>query len=439
MPVLSLVLLVANCFDPFDWRTGLHAAARDGNVARVRLFLSLRPELRDVPERCSKSQFTPLQIAVDRNQLALVEVLLAHGADVETERGTWRAPLRLATSAGRREAAELLLAHGAVLDFYSAVALDKLAEVESRLRFAAVFGAAKWLANSRVEEGCQDTPVLCVASTRGNAEMAKLLIGYGADPNAKPIRRPAFVSDNNFKGVTYGLTAVGSPAPDLDVPVPQPPAPVLSFVLLVTSAFDPFDWRTGLFPSVRDGNVARVRLLLTLYPELMDATETRPNKKRQARFPACGVTHFSDRAPWCGNLAVARRACETLPERYFEYDSVGITPAQTTEQAQRLGVWEENRIAFFMTSFTRLDNPTAARFTSFSGGPPEVGNTMLHTAAERGSAEMVAFLLARGANPNTLNADGRTPADLAESSRHTLCARLLYRYGGKRGGQVRKP
>ena len=52
--------------------------------------------------------------------------------------------------------------------------------------------------------------------------MAKLLLRYGANPNAKVTTRPLFISDNNFKGATIGLTPAGTVTPDLDVPVRKP-------------------------------------------------------------------------------------------------------------------------------------------------------------------------------------------------------------------------
>lgn len=200
--------------DPHDWKTGLYGAVRDGDADRVRQFLVAYPELLDETERFTKCPLTPLEIAAERNQLGVMGLLIERGADVKAGRPLW-----LAAYHDHREAAELLLKHGATLDLYSAVALDRRAEVERMLRVAAVFGRGKRLANARCAVFGDEVPVVRVASDKGLAEMVKLLVRHGADPDAKSIHRPSYISDNNFKGVTVGLTPAGTSAPDLVVPV----------------------------------------------------------------------------------------------------------------------------------------------------------------------------------------------------------------------------
>jgi hypothetical protein len=55
----------------------------------------------------------------------------------------------------------------------------------------------------------------------------------------------------------------------------------------------------------------------------------------------------------------------------------------------------------------------------------EQGWTVLDRAAGRGSAAVVAALLAAGADPGAMGEDGRTPADIALAAGHVSVARLL--------------
>jgi len=219
---VAFALCFLNLLNPHDWNSGLYEAVRNGNVDRVRFLLAVHPELLNAPEQYTKRPLTPLQIAAERDQLAVMKVLIELDVDLRTG-GSGGTPLQLATHAKNREAAELLLAHGAVLDLYSAVSLDKRDEVEQFLRLAAVLGLEKWLANVRYDEFVwRSTPLLCVATSKGHTEMAKLLIRYGADPDAKVITRPCYISDINHKGVTVGLTPAGTNVPDFDLPMRKP-------------------------------------------------------------------------------------------------------------------------------------------------------------------------------------------------------------------------
>ena len=222
--VLALFLLnTLGLLDPFEGQYGLCSAVRDGNVPRVRFLLAVYPDLLDANnEGYTKVPLTLLQIGAQRNQLAVMKALIELGADPQTGIGRYGTPLQIAARAGHREAAELLLANGAILDIYSAVALDKRDEVERFLRVANMIGLASWIANSRFEFNWVSTPLLNVATSRGHAEMAKLLIQYGADPAAKVIQIPCFISDINHKGVIIGLTPTGIHTPELDVPIRKP-------------------------------------------------------------------------------------------------------------------------------------------------------------------------------------------------------------------------
>jgi len=58
------------------------------------------------------------------------------------------------------------------------------------------------------------------------------------------------------------------------------------------------------------------------------------------------------------------------------------------------------------------------------------GHTPLHCAASYGRAEVVAALLAAGADVNAVDRHGRTPLRYAQAFRHEACIRLIEKAGG---------
>jgi hypothetical protein len=112
--MLSVVLLAATALSASAGRLSpderaLHAAAREGDLGRLRALLrsGVRLEARD------STGFTALMVAVANGRSETARILLQAGADVNasTPRG-WTA-LMQATSTGRAEAVQLLLDAGA--------------------------------------------------------------------------------------------------------------------------------------------------------------------------------------------------------------------------------------------------------------------------------------------------------------------------------------
>ncbi|RQP25012.1 ankyrin repeat domain-containing protein [Piscinibacter terrae] len=67
----------------------------------------------DDPNGCGLSAMTPLAIAITSGDLAAVDILLAHGADIELDGGGAGSPLATALSSGRLEIASHLTERGA--------------------------------------------------------------------------------------------------------------------------------------------------------------------------------------------------------------------------------------------------------------------------------------------------------------------------------------
>ena len=104
-------------------------------------------------------------------RMMIVEYLIAHGADVNAQTASGVTPLLEA--AGSKELSDFLVSKGAKFDIYTAVALNRIDQIELRLK------EKPELANEKLPGG--ETPLFHVRSF----EAAEMLIASGADVNAR--------------------------------------------------------------------------------------------------------------------------------------------------------------------------------------------------------------------------------------------------------------
>ncbi|MEM6689565.1 MAG: ankyrin repeat domain-containing protein [Planctomycetota bacterium] len=145
-----------------DRRTPLHLAARYGSAELVSYLLQ---QGSDVNARCY-NDFTPLHLT--RNP-EIARVLIKAGADLEAKSASGTA-MKSAVSDRNLPLIKVFLDAGQSLSFENLVELEMVKEVAKTLE------EKPWLAKS-------PRKVLHTASRKGNLELVRLLLRYGADPN----------------------------------------------------------------------------------------------------------------------------------------------------------------------------------------------------------------------------------------------------------------
>jgi ankyrin repeat protein len=155
----------------------LKAAVLDSDATRVRQLLERDPELRttiDAPLPDYGFGTHALFAAVQRSDLATIDVLLAAGADINKRTEWWAGGFHVLDDCSP-DLADALIQRGATLDAHSAARLGRIQQLEELIT------ADPTLVHARGGDG--QTP-LHFAST---IEIAHLLLNHGADIDAHDI------------------------------------------------------------------------------------------------------------------------------------------------------------------------------------------------------------------------------------------------------------
>jgi ankyrin repeat protein len=177
--VLVAILLVGVAVQAGE----IHDAAEKGDLAKVKGLLAKDPKLAN--EKDQAGNF-PLYYAAALGHQAVVELLIAQGADLKARNGEGVTALHGAADSGRKEVCELLLAKGAdinVQDNDGATALG-FATIADKIEIVRLLVAKGADVNLGFKPGEDLTPMLFAAS-RNDLELAKLLLDQGANVNAK--------------------------------------------------------------------------------------------------------------------------------------------------------------------------------------------------------------------------------------------------------------
>lgn len=414
-----------------DGTTALHWAARARDTALVARLL------RDGADANAANRYgiTPLQLAAENGDVAVMRALLAAGADANAVLPEGETVLMTAARTGVAEALTLLLEHGAAVDarerWYGESALiwataenhadavrvlvthgadvdsrSTLRELDARQRrngqsilplgswtplmYAAredARAAAAALVASGADLNLADpdgATALTIAIINAHYELAVQLLEAGADPN---VVDSAAGMGPLYAAVDMHRLAIGHGRPN---PRPAGTVDAIAVVrLLLARGADPNARLTkpimqrhhtggdgalgaGATPFMRAAKSGDVEVMRVLLASGADPTLTLPNGTTALMFAAG--------RGWRNGSALAP-----------SYD-------QGSEQEA------VDAIGMLLDLDLTID------------AADDAGNTALHAAVTgRGSAAIVAALLARGANPKAANLKGETPLALAEA------------------------
>jgi len=182
---LCLLVCSLSFFGGCFGKKPIHHAAYEGDLKKVKEIIDRDPNQINVQD---VQGFTPLHLASGKGHIEIVEFLLNHGADTESETCTGHTPLMFAAwyaRDGKYETIKTLLEHGAKVDH------KKDGNGSTALHYAAMY-SGKEVINLLISYGAdvnakreyQITP-LHQAAMLTNIEATKALVEHGADIFAK--------------------------------------------------------------------------------------------------------------------------------------------------------------------------------------------------------------------------------------------------------------
>lgn len=218
--VKALLVVGADPNAPCKWGITPLMAAKSVGVAEA--LLAAGADV-DAATHFDKSGLEPghtaLMKAAGRGDLPIIELLLAHGADVEAKDSEGRTALVRAAADGNAQVSQALIDAGAAVGLVEAALLGDTARVRGLLAGGGLqpelMASALWWAAGRGQDasvrllleagapvdarGCRESTALMHAALCGQADAVDILISSGADVNAW-----------NGRGVTALLASVVS-------------------------------------------------------------------------------------------------------------------------------------------------------------------------------------------------------------------------------------
>jgi ankyrin repeat protein len=156
-------------------------AAKSGDSSSMESTLQTKPD--ELGCRDARG-WTPLHHAAFNGQTAIVQMLVAYGAVVDSTDKDGATPLHAAASSGHSEAVEFLLQKGARINALDHHGNTPLLYAEAAGNAEAVQMLLQHHASTEARGAKGETP-LCDAAMRGNADMIRLLVEGGANVNGR--------------------------------------------------------------------------------------------------------------------------------------------------------------------------------------------------------------------------------------------------------------
>jgi ankyrin repeat protein len=339
----------------------------------------------------------PLIMAAMSAQRAMVELLLSRGADVNSRDGSGKTALFTAAEGGYLAVVEVLLAHKPDVD------------ADAPLQVAAGKGYANLVklllaagANPNVEGAQRRTP-LSVAAGNGHPEIVKMLLAAKADPNSATIDAPLMAAIDNHDASTAQLLLEAGADPN----APQ----TINYTVSVNDVLytgAPVSV-TPLFFAVASKQLPMVRLLLKFKA---DPNDTR-TEKRSLLFPALAESGILEAL-----LDAGVNVDGTDTATYWN-KSVERTPLDAAADVNNADAVE-----------ILLKHGANANADDERGDPP-----LVWAALKAADAKVFRLLLDAKANPNVRDMFGRTPLDLiknlerADKKNEAEDVELLHQHG----------
>jgi len=197
--ILLFVLLVAAVPAVHAQPASVHDAVRAKDLASVRRLVE---DNQSVPAQKDANGDTPLHVAAAGGLTSIAEYLIARGADLAAVNVQMNTPLHVAIIGGHDATAQLLVNAGADLRRQNTAGKTPLHLAVRHNRPAIVELLVARNADIESHDDYQRTPLHLAARETGNVEIARFLIGKGADVNAKDSQGVLPLANAAWKGFT---------------------------------------------------------------------------------------------------------------------------------------------------------------------------------------------------------------------------------------------
>ena len=350
----------------------LEDAVAQGQSSEVETILQSAPDQVNCKDR---RNWTPLHHAAFNQQVAIIQVLVKHGASLEAADSDGNTPLHVAATSGSPDAIDVLLQAGAKIDAFNHHRDTPLLNAATEGSAPAVNALLKHRPAMNVSDG--DFTPLGIAVYRGHRDVVRLLIDHGAN-----------IESQDKNGYTALHVAVLAGKTDL-----------VALLLTADAHVDSRSKRgaTPLQLAAERGSVDSSSLLLQ-YGARVDTRDLHG-------FTALHIAASNGQADVVDFLLAHGADINSRTES-------GDTPLHWAAYNGKIDA---------ATLLLQKDANVNAS--------DKDGNTPLHWAAAKGHVEMTELLIANGANMKALTRFGCTPLRGANDFHQVATAKVLLKHG----------